>query len=74
MQKIEEGCMAFLVDNPYPFMVTAHVNDKTFEGLWDCTLVSEMHQYQRVFLKGHQLARITQDDELVIELYARGID
>jgi len=74
MLEIKEGCMAFLVDNPYPFMVTMHVNEKTFEGLWDCTLISEVHYYQPVLLKEHQISRITQEDELIIELYTRGMD
>lgn len=74
MLEIKEGCMAFLVDNPHPFPVKVHVNERTQDGLWECVLCSEIHHYQTVFLNERQLARITHDDELIIELYARGLD
>ena len=45
MSEISAGCMAFLVDNPHPFPVSVHVNDKTSEGLWECVLCSKIHHY-----------------------------
>lgn len=71
MSEISAGCMAFLVDNPHPFPVTVHVNDKNSEGLWECVLCSVIHHYDTVFLSERQIARITSDDELIVELYAR---
>lgn len=66
--------MAFVIDNPYWFKVVAHVNERTFEGLWECTLVSEVHCYDVAYLRDDQLCRVTPEDELVIELYAREWD
>lgn len=74
MSEIKEGCMAFLVDNPHPFPVSVHVNQKMSDGLWECVLVSRIHHYETVFLNDRQIAKITHEDELVIELYARGAD
>lgn len=74
MSEISAGCMAFLVDNPHPFPVSVHVNDKTSEGLWECVLCSKIHHYETVFLSERQIAKITNEDELIIELYARGVD
>lgn len=74
MVEISEGCMAFLVDNPHPFPVTVHVNDKTSDGTWECVLCSKIHHYETVSLSERQIARITSEDELIIELYARGVD
>lgn len=71
--KLMPGCMAFLVDNPFPFCVKVFVNDQCKDGLWDCVLLSEIHHYQPVFLEGWQLSRITQEDELVVELYEKGL-
>lgn len=70
MSEIKEGCMAFLVDNPHPFAVKVYVNGETQDGLWECVLSSEIHHYQTVFLNERQIARITPEDELVIDLYA----
>ena len=74
MSEIKEGCMAFLVDNPHPFPVKVHVNEKMPDGLWECVLSSNIHYYETVYLSERQLAKITSEDELIIELYARGVD
>lgn len=74
MPEISAGCMAFLVDNPHPFPVRIHVNDRAADGLWECVLSSDIHYYQTAFLSAEQMARITHEDELIVELYARGAD
>ncbi|AWY08024.1 hypothetical protein HOT48_gp009 [Klebsiella phage ZCKP1] len=73
LNKIEEGCMAFLVDNPFPFMVKIHVGEYLGNDEWDCSINSEMHHYQPTILKMDQMARITVEDELIIELYERAL-
>ena len=74
MSKIEEGCMAIVVGIPYPFCVVAHVHSKTFEGLWEVVLSSPIHHYTEAFISEELLSRITQSDEWVVEMYARGMD
>lgn len=74
MLPLTEGCAAFLVDNPHPFMVLVHVGAKTRDGLWECELVSKIHVYQTCFLADEQLCRIQPEDELTVELYTVGMD
>lgn len=73
LSKIEEGCMAFLVDNPFWYPVKIHVGERVGEDEWECILSSEMHHYQPAILKTDQMARITAEDELIIELYERSL-
>lgn len=73
MTEVNEGYMVFLVDNPYPFMVLGYVNGKTEDGLLDCTLVSNIHIHEDVYLSPRQVAVITEDDETVIEMYERSV-
>lgn len=74
MTNITEGCMAIVVGLPYPYTIIAHVHGKTAEGLWECLLNSPMHHYQEAFISEEFLSRITQSDEWVVEMYARGVD
>lgn len=73
MLEINEGCMAFLVDNPFPFSIGVHVGEKMQDGLWHCILISKIHHYQEVYLHTNQIARISDYDDLVIELYSKGV-
>lgn len=74
MNDVKAGVICFLVDNPHPFMVIVHV-DEDLGGDWlSCTLRSEIHFYTEAILERKQLARITAEDELTVELYARGVD
>lgn len=73
LNKIEEGCMAFLVDNPFWYPVKIHVGEYLGYDEWECILSSEVHHYQPAILKTDQMARITPEDELVVELYERAL-
>lgn len=72
--KIEAGCMAFLVDNPHPFMVVAHIDSCDEQGWCGCVLTSRIHNYTEAFLHASQLERITDYDEIVVEIYAKELD
>ena len=68
MLEVEEGCMVFLVDNPYPFMVLGYVNGVTEDGLLHCTLISDIHILEDVYLSPRQVAVITEEDERIRNL------
>lgn len=54
-------------------MVKVHVGEYLGYDEWDCSINSEMHHYQPTILKTDQMARITVEDELIIELYERAL-
>ena len=65
--------MAFLGDNLLWTSEKIHEGEKVGEDEWECILSSEVHHYQPAILKTDQMARITAEDELVIELYEKTV-
>lgn len=73
MSVVVEGSIGFLVDNPHPFVVKVHVQEKVSNNTWLCLLDSKIHSYTEVYLHTWQIGTITAEDELIIELYERDL-